>query len=41
MTNTVEVVWHFVSYQVLILVKERGQDLNADIKTIRTKQLLS
>lgn len=27
--NTVKVPWYFVSYEVLLLGKERGQDLNA------------
>ena len=34
MTNTVKVPWYLVSYQVLLPGKERGQDLNADIKMI-------
>lgn len=41
MTNTAKVPWYFLSYQVLLLEKKRGQDLNAKIKTIRAKQLLA
>lgn len=41
MTNTFKVPWYFVSYQVLLSGKEKGQDLNADIKIIRAKQLLA